>query len=523
LDLASILRKSAVHFGDRTAVEDAGVDAGGDQTYDRLWRRSCQVANGLLNLGLVPGDRVATLGDNGPESLELIAGLAVGGFVRCPLYTQNVAEAHVYMLNLVRAKALIVQDRYVDDLLPSLGDASDLNHMVVVGLPPAGSIDYEVLVGSAADDDPAIGTRADDPHIIRFSAGTTGRSKGILHTVGGWAAMGFEFALALPRFKEADAYLVAGPLSHAAGLLVWPMIAAGARQVIMPAFDTGQFFENVQRRRCTLTFLVPTMMQMIVNWPKGGDFDLSSLRAVFYGGAPVSERTLEEAHALWGDIMYQLYGQSECPAVSVLTPDQHGFGRSELRNLRSAGRATPNGFISIRDDEGTPLPDGAVGEVCVRSPARMKGIWEDPDTTRARETSDDFLRTRDVGYLDERGYMFLADRKEDLIVSGGYNVWPAEVENALCAHPAVGEAAVVGVPHPKWGETVVAVVTLRAGECATEDELIDWCRVKVGSVKKPTSVVISADPLPKSPVGKLLRRTVRAQFWSSEEREIRGA
>ena len=215
--------------------------------------------------------------------------------------------------------------------------------------------------------------------------------------------------------------------------------------------------------------------------------------------------------------MYQMYGQSEAVPLTVLTPQDHAGG-----GLRSAGRPTPNTVIRIVDPHGDDLPPGQVGEIAARTPTAMAAIWRDDEATRERLLADGSVLTRDMGYLDEDGFLYLADRKEDMIISGGFNIWPAELENALASHPAVAEVAVVGVPHDKWGETPKAVVVLRAGHHADEQELIDWSRQKVGAVKRVTSVEFS-DALPKSAVGKVLRREVKKRFWDHAARAIAGA
>jgi acyl-CoA synthetase (AMP-forming)/AMP-acid ligase II len=331
-------------------------------------------------------------------------------------------------------------------------------------------------------------------------------------------AMGNEFAMSYPRLEETDAFLVASPMSHAAGLLIWPMLAAGARYVVMPAFDPAGFLELIERERCTLTLVVPTMIQMLAAVPEAKSRDLSSLRMVMYGAAPITEKALRAGLDLWGNVMYQTYGQSEALPGTTLTPAYHRTGGTERDRqiLTSAGRPSPNVAITIIDEDDHVLPTGQVGEICIDTPGAMKGIWGDPEATAARFTADGSVRTRDMGYLDDDGFLHIVDRKEDMIISGGYNVWPLEVENALSQHPDVQEVAVVGVPDEKWGEAVFAVVVLRDGARVTEDELMAFARDKVGAVKRPKQLLISRDPLPKSVVGKLLRRQVRESYWSKQ-------
>jgi acyl-CoA synthetase (AMP-forming)/AMP-acid ligase II len=516
MELTTLIRKGSRKFADAPVVRCEGTQ----QTYSELHERSCRLANALSALGILRGERVMMLSDNCAETLEQIGGIAIGGFVRSAAYTHNSAESNLYLLNLVGAAALIVQRSQYDAIAPHLDEATALRHVLVFeGEAPEGTLDYERALADASANDPSLVLAPDEPHVIRFSAGTTGKPKGILHTVTGWTAVGNEMALAMPRLGEDDRYLAAGPLSHAAMLPLWGLLAAGGCVVVLPAFDPARFLELVETERCTMTLLVPTMIQMILRAPGARDADLSSLRAVFYGAAPISEQTLADATPLWGQIMYQMYGQSEAVPLTVLAPSDHVVGGTEHERLRlrSAGRPTPGTEITIVDPDGKPLPVGEIGEIAARSPAAMECIWQDPEATAERMLPDGSVLTRDMGYLDADGYLFLADRKEDLIISGGFNIWPAELENALASHPAVAEVAVVGIPHEKWGETPRGVVVLREDHEADEDELIDWTRQRLGAVKRVTGVDF-VDELPKTPLGKVLRREVREGYWAGAER-----
>jgi acyl-CoA synthetase (AMP-forming)/AMP-acid ligase II len=514
MDLSTIIRRGAVEYADACAVSSEG----GSQTYRQLHERACRLANALASLGVQPGDRVATLSDNCLELVEQMAGIALGGYVRAALYTHVSAESNGYLLDLVGACVLIVEARQYEAIASLLPQVRDLHHVLVFGGPaPDGTTSYEQALAAASAEDPATVLYDDDPHVIRFSSGTTGKPKGILHTVAGFRAVAAEMALLMPPLDGNDRYLAAGPLAHAAVLPLFGTLAAGGTVVTLRAFDPHRFVQTVERERCTTTLLVPTMIQMIAALAESRTADLSSLRAVFYGAAPISERTLADARAIWGDIMHQVYGQSEAVPLTSLAPQDHVGDR-----LRSAGRPTPNTVLRIVDEQGLDLPQGEVGEVAARTPAAMAGIWRDDAASAERKLADGSILTRDMGYLDEDGFLFLADRKEDMIISGGYNIWPAELENALASHPAVAEVAVVGVPHGKWGETPKAVVVLRGGHDATEQELIDWTREKVGAVKRVTSVEF-AEELPKSAVGKILRRAVRLRHGDGTGRGIAGA
>jgi acyl-CoA synthetase (AMP-forming)/AMP-acid ligase II len=290
----------------------------------------------------------------------------------------------------------------------------------------------------------------------------------------------------------------------------------------MDHFDPGLALDLIERERCTVTVMVPTMLQMIVNHERASSVDLSSLRAVLYAGAPISPTTARRSRELLGDVLFQTYGQSECLPATCLTPEDHAEGAAANATLlRSAGRPCLNSAVRILDDDGCDVTVSQIGEIAARTHGRMLGIYGDAAATAARLTEDGFVRTRDSGYLDERGYLYVVDRKDDMIISGGFNIWPAEIENALGQHAAVEDVVVVAVPHAKWGETPHAVVRLREHSAATELELIDFCRDKLGSMKKPTAIAFTLEPFPRSELGKLQRRQIRDQFWPSETVESR--
>jgi len=514
MDFGEIIRRSASTYASRVAM----VCEDREQTYAELYERGCRLATALAALGLRPGDRVALLGPNGPETVEQVAGVALGGHVRSALYAHQTAEANAYLLDLVGARALIVHASLVGELRAAAEGVRSLEHIVVYGgEAPEGLLDYERLIAGSPATDPHVVRGPDDLHVIRFSAGTTGRPKGIVHTNAAWLRGGDEFRWVTPSIDERDGYLAAGPLTHAAIVFLWPVLQVGGRIIVMPAFDPGLALRLIEDRRATITLMVPTMIQAIVAHSEATTRDLSSLRCLSYAASPISERTMLRAIEVFGEsVLHQWYGQSEAWPLTTLLPHQHRDRPS------SVGRPTPNTELTIVDDDGNDLPAGEIGEIAVRTPALMLEHYADPDGTAARTLPDGRLRTRDMGFVDDEGFLFLADRKEDMIISGGYNIWPAELEDALTSHPAVADACVVGVPHERWGETPKAVVVLAPGAHVTEQELIDFTRERAGSVKKVTSVEFAGE-LPRSAIGKLLRREVRERFWSGHSQRVSGA
>jgi acyl-CoA synthetase (AMP-forming)/AMP-acid ligase II len=509
VDFATILRTAARDHAENVAVWHDGRE----QTYAQLFERACRLANALGELGLRKGDRVAMLGPNAGETVEQIAGIALGGYVRAGLYAHQTGEVNAYLLGLVEARALLVDARHLDALRPHLDGLPALEHVIVYGADDA----YEELLSRAATRDPGVELGPDDVHVIRFSAGTTGRPKGIYHTVSRWLAIGNEYRWSTPQIDERDRYLAAGQLTHAAVIFLWPMLQVGGRIVVMEAFDAELALRLIEEQRITFTLMVPTMIQVLVSHPGAAKRDLSSLRCLNYAASPISETTMANAVDLLGPVLFQMYGQSEAVPATMLLPHQHRPPWS-----RSVGRPTPNTRITVVDEDRRPLPRGEIGEIAVQTPGAMSGLWNDLEGTAERLLADGSVLTRDMGYVDDDGFVHLADRKEDMIISGGYNIWPAELENAIAAHPAVSEACVVGVPHEKWGETPLAVVVLRPGSTLDPEELVELTRERVGAVKKVTSVEV-VDELPKSGVGKVLRREVRERYWARRAERVAGA
>lgn len=515
MDFGTILREAAARHADSVAVHCDGRD----QRYDELYERACRLAQALRSQGLVPGDRVALLGPNTFHTVEQIAGIALGGFVRAGLYAHETGQVNAYLLGLVEARALIVHAGLVDELLAALDEGSRPEHIIVYGghaEPDAHA--YEELLAAQTAADPMVAQHPDDLHVIRFSAGTTGRPKGITHTVGGWLAIGDQYRWVTPMLDERDVYLAAGQLTHAAVVFFWPILQVGGRIVVMPAFDPRGFLDLIEEHRATFTLVVPTMIQAVVAQPDVDERDLSSLRCVNYAASPIAFATLTRAVEVFGETLFHMYAQSEIPPITMLLPHQHRpqGDEAERRRTRSVGRATPNTVVTIVDDDGQPLPTGEIGEIAARSPSQMLALWNDPEGTARRTLADGSILTRDMGFLDEEGFLHIADRKDDMIISGGHNIWPAQLEDALADHPAVAEVCVIGVPHERWGETPVAAVVLHEGAVATEEELIELSRARVGAVKKVTKVEFVA-ALPKSPIGKVLRRQVRERYWAAQD------
>jgi acyl-CoA synthetase (AMP-forming)/AMP-acid ligase II len=521
MDFATVVRRSARDFRRNPAVWFDGRE----QSYGEMYDRACRLAAGLQELGVRRQDRVALLADNLFETVEVMAACALGNTPIATLYTYNSGEVNAYLLDLLDARVLITEHRLLDRILPWRDRLPGLAHIVVVGGPaPEGTLAYDDLLARSPARDPRVEVRGDDVHIIRFSSGTTGKPKAMFHTVDRWLAYNDAWRWTTPTIDERDNYLTAASLAHLAIAYLWGMVMNGATITPMPKFEAARFAELVEERRATYTAMVPTMIAMVLDEPSAWDRDLSSLRCLTYAGSPIAPKTMHRAIELFGDCLHQMYAQSEVAPVTMLLPHQHrpDGTEEERRRLRSVGRASPTVELKIVDEDGNEVPPGTLGEVAAKSPGQMSGIWGDPEATRARMLPDGSILTRDMGHLDEDGFLFLADRKDDMIISGGYNIWPTELEQALLEHPAVAEACVVGVPHDRWGETPKAIVVPADGAEVDEDALIAHCRERVGSVKKITSVDV-VDRLPRSGTGKVQRTVLRERYWAGHETRVGGA
>jgi acyl-CoA synthetase (AMP-forming)/AMP-acid ligase II len=430
------------------------------------------------------------------------------------------------MLVASGTRALFTTREFADRFAAEFAAAPELEYVIVLD----GSdnhLDYETVLAAADAADARVPISGDDILHLAYSSGSTGTPRASVHTHESWMAVTVDHALMLPRITADDVYLAAAPLTHAASTVLYLLLGRGASIQVLEHFDPAAALSLIERERCSLTVMVPTMLASLATHPDVASFDLSSMRAIMYAGAPISAATARAAQQALGDVLFQTYGQSECLPVSCLTPADHALGvETDERILTSAGRPCLDAQLKIVDDTGEPVPPGQVGEILVSTRGRMRGIYGDPVATAERITDDGFVRTNDIGYLDDRGLLFVVDRKNDMIISGGFNIWPAEIETALLRHPDVVEAVAIGIPHPRWGETPVAIVATRDGSTVGADELIELCKAEIGSMKKPSEILLLTGPLPRNEFGKLSRRALREQFWPAEstlDRQVSGA
>ena len=491
-------------------------------TFLELNERANRLGHALAALGIGHRDRVASLQYNGIETLEFDVMAARFGLVRSFLNARSSVEEHIDALNLISAKALVFGAEFAGHAAKIRAAVPSVEAFVCVGASTPWADEYEESLARSCADDPHHVVSEQDWHSIYFTSGTTGKPKGIVLSQKNWLAVVRNHLVdTYARTDDTDILLHAAPMSHASGSLTLAHLARGARQTFVRRFDAGTVLDKFERDRVTSLWLAPTMWAKLVETMRGRSADLSSLRCIRFGGAPISASRLREAVEQWGPVFCAGWGQWEAPQqCTFFSQTQIGEAVRTGNHRRLASAGVPMTFckVGVADAGGRILPRGEEGEVVVAGDHVMIGYLDDPQATAALRIGA-WQRTGDIGRIDDEGFVYLTDRKRDIILSGGSNIFPRHVEEVLYAHPSVLEAVAVGVPHDTWGETVHAVVVMREGALRDGEALLAWCRDKLPSAKRPRSVEFVAE-LPKNSYGKILRREVRARYWSDRERAI---
>jgi len=505
----------------RVPDQIALIDGARTRTYRELDRRASQLAGALVGLGLSPGERVSIVQENRIEYVEMAMAIARAGGVLVPLLGALTEREHRFMVEDADVRYVValgvesvgralaaVQESHAAPL--ALGDAEDV-------------LDLAAMADEEADQFVAVDQAPNALAQILYTSGTTGNPKGVTHSYASVSAAMSAWATTFDVGPN-DRVLGQLALSHFGGRGMDVCWVAGATLVIQPAADPKAMLGAIAEHEITMILAIPTLLRMLLDHPDAAETDLSSLRIVMYAAAPTSPALVRASLDRLGPVLHTGFGQTEAYGLNTFMGPEEHIAALEAGGDRlvSVGRECA-AFAQVRicAEDGSEVDRGEVGEICVCAPWATPGFWRRPELDRAR-LRDGWLRTGDLGRMDDEGYVFLADRMEDKIISGGYNVYPTEVEAALAEHPAIAECAAFGIPDPKWGEAVHAAVTLRTDHSTNEEELIAFCKEHLAKFKVPKGIDV-LEELPKSPVGKILRRALREPFWKGHATGVHGA
>ncbi|MAY87547.1 MAG: AMP-dependent acyl-CoA synthetase [Pseudooceanicola sp.] len=479
-------------------------------SYGEVQRLSHRIARALEAAGVLPGEKVAILSGNDPIAFSCVFGIARAGAVWCPVNPRNEYRENAELLAGTDCKLLIFHSDYAEMVARMQPELTQLGALVCLDRATEFASSFDDWLAPVSDDRVDI-RPVDDLVMLPGTGGTTGKPKSVMLTGHNIEMMSALTLMGYP-FADRPVYLAVAPLTHAAGVLCFPIMAKGGEIIIMKGPDLDRFLGLISAHRVTHTFLPPTVIYMLLDHPGLGRADLSSLQCFWYGAAPMSKVRLVEALERIGP-MGQLFGQTEAPMmISMMAPADHRTANGQIRTdkLGSAGRVAPLVHATIRDPEGRALPVGERGEICVKGPLVMSGYYKNPEAT-ADTIRDGWLHTGDLGYLDAEGFLYIVDRAKDMIITGGFNVYSIEVEQALQSHPSVQDCAVIGLPDDKWGERLVCVVQPRPGHSVDEDAIRAHVKTLIGAVKSPKQVFIW-DDLPRSKVGKVVKPEIKAML-----------
>ncbi len=510
------VERNAIIYGDKTAT----IFNERKHTWGEFKDRVSKLANGILNQGVQSGDRVAVLALNSDRYLEFYYACAWAGVVMVPLNIRWSINENQYAYNDAGATILFVDDMF----LPMAKDIAPNHTLIYMGESdtPVGMVGYEDLIANSQSIT-SYDAKPTDMLGIYYTGGTTGFPKGVMLSHQNVWSSAFSILMEL-RLKEREhpMMMVAGPMFHlAAGAMCWASVIGGVTLTIVPAFNVEQVLAVIARDKVTDTLLVPTMINMLLADDGLKSADISSLQQIIYGASPMPEGTLLEAMEKMPTVGFcQAYGQTEMsPVCSVLPPEYHVLSGEKSGRIRSAGQATYTLQLEIKDQNGNALGPHQVGEICVKGANVMMGYWNNEEQTAAA-IKDGWLHSGDAGYVDEEGFIFLVDRVKDMIISGGENVFSAEVESAVSKHPAVHEVAVIGIPSAQWGESVHAIVRLKEDHHASEHDIIEFCREYIAGYKIPRSIEFRTEPFPMTGAAKIQKNVLREPYWQKQARKI---
>lgn len=513
-----------VDFFDRVAAtapkRAAYIFEGEGWSYQRVADEATRIAHGLTALGVKRESKCAVLSRNHPLAFTTLLGILKARGAWVPLNVGGGEEEHTHILSWFDVEVLFYEREFEEFARKVRDQIPALRHFICMDGVSEFAPDLTEWMSRQDNTPVRLPWDPDGLCMLRGTGGTTGRPKGVMNTNRNFEANLANYR-ALLRFDTTPIYLAAAPLSHAATVLGFVNIAFGGTMVILRKFDAQAVLQATHRHKVSLIYLPPTAIYSLLSQPNIRDFSFKSLKHFIYGAAPMSATKLAEAIEVFGPVMTQAYGQTEAPAgIALLTPEDHfnEAGKVDEKRLLACGRPMPFTRVALMDDNGRIVEPGEVGEIVVQGGIVMRGYYKNPEATE-EVSKFGWHHTGDLAYQDEDGFIYICDRKKEMIITGGFNIYPFEIEQVILSHPAVQDCAVVGVPDEKWGEAVRAVVELKAGLSVSEAELISLCKQRLGPVKTPKSVDF-ADTLPRSPVGKVMRRAVRDKYWQGKTRQV---
>jgi len=499
INVGGLLTKRALMTPDREGLVCEDVR----RTYKQLNDRANRLANAMKALGVGYGDRVGLIALNEPEYYDMYFGLGKIGAILVPVNHRLAGPEIQYILSDCEAKVFVFGKEFAEVVDSIRGEISAKDLIAIYDDPPGWAKSYEAVIGDATEEEPPEEGADDDTLTILYTSGTTGRPKGaqLTHGYYYWNSVNLMSTLGL---DIGETTLIALPLFHIGALAGPPwLVHAGGRAVLLRTLDPKRFLELIEEEKVNGFGSVPQLLDFLKLVPDFDKYDWSSVKIILVYAAPVPAALIKE-YAEAGIQVRQLYGLTECNTATVLDSE------NALTKVGSCGRPFFHTEVRVVDDNGQDVPPEVKGEVLLRAPNMMSGYWNRPEDTEAA-LKGGWLHTGDVGRMDEDGFLYIMDRKKDMIISGGENVYPAEIEDYLRNNPKVLDVGVIGYPHEKWGEAVLAVIVVKEGEELTEAELLEWCKGKMGKFKIPKKVVFS-DSIPRTPTGKILKRVLRDQY-----------
>ncbi len=510
-----------IDFFDKGAEIDPGraflIDDLETRSFRDVQAMSHRIANALGAAGISIGAKAAVLSPNTARAFECVIGILRFGAVWIPVSSRNTAQDNAYILDHADTEVLFFHSSLTELVRQFRGQCPRMIHLICIDqandLAPSLAEWTAGQAEQSADKDVVPTEMA----TMMYTGGTTGRPKGVMLSHAAWESTVVRWIMNVGC--EHPVHLVVAPMTHAAGLIALALMPLGTTNVLLPSFDAQRVMTTIQRHRVTHLFLPPTAIYMMLAHSDVGRYDYSSLRHFVFAAAPMSLERLKEAISIFGPVMTTAFGQSEAmPNLTYMSPRELvSVAHVDQKRLGSCGRVNLQVRLEVLDEEGNILPPNTRGEICVKGSARMIGYYKDAEAT-AEVSRFGWHHTGDVGYKDEHGYLYIVDRKKDMIISGGFNIYPAEIEQVLWGHPAVGDCAVIGVPDEKWGEAVKAIIEAKPGGEVDIAELEARCREHLSGYKVPKSFEVWP-ALPRSPVGKVLKRAIRERYW--QERQLK--